>query len=142
MQSDTMDCGPACLRMIAKYYGKDHSLQSLCESALITEQGVSLKNLNDAAVKIGFSTIRAELSFEQLDDEIDLPCILHWHTTHFIVLPPQDYNRYNNEANIVIIDPACGMVEVSKEVFLESWMGAGNRGFALLLEPTPFFYDF
>ena len=29
LQLDAMDCGPTCLRMIAKYYGKNYSLQTL-----------------------------------------------------------------------------------------------------------------
>ncbi|MDE7071893.1 MAG: hypothetical protein K2O66_00830, partial [Bacteroidales bacterium] len=28
-QLDQMDCGPTCVRMIAKYYGRTYSLQTL-----------------------------------------------------------------------------------------------------------------
>ena len=28
-QNEVMDCGPACLRMISKYYGHHYSLQTL-----------------------------------------------------------------------------------------------------------------
>ena len=33
-QLDSMDCGPSCLRMIAKYYGRSYSLQNLRETLI------------------------------------------------------------------------------------------------------------
>jgi ATP-binding cassette, subfamily B, bacterial len=140
-QLDTMDCGPTCLRMIAKYYGKHYSLQSLRNQSYITREGVSLKGISEAAESIGFRTIGAKLSFEQLDDEAVLPCILHWNQNHFVVLPPQNYNRKNRKNKISIIDPDSGFIRVDKETFLNSWVSTEDgRGIALLLEPSPFFY--
>ena len=55
-QLDKMDCGPACLRMIAKFYGKNYSLQTLREHSYISREGVSLMGLSDAAESIGFRT--------------------------------------------------------------------------------------
>lgn len=137
-----MDCGPTCLRMIAKYYGKHYSLQTLREYSYITREGVSLKGINDAAVKIGFRTLGGKLSFEQLDEEATLPCILHWNHKHFVVLPPQNYNRNKNKDKISIVDPAHGLIKVTKETFIRSWISTEDRnGIALLLEPTPSFYD-
>ncbi|WP_195575029.1 cysteine peptidase family C39 domain-containing protein, partial [Phocaeicola massiliensis] len=42
LQLDAMDCGPTCLRMIARYYGKNYSLQTLRERSFITREGVSM----------------------------------------------------------------------------------------------------
>ena len=55
-QLDSMDCGPSCLRMIAKYYGRSYSLQNLRERSFITRQGVSMLGISDAAESIGFRT--------------------------------------------------------------------------------------
>lgn len=141
-QLDQMDCGPTCLRMIAKYYGKHYSLQTLRESSFITREGVSLKGISEAAVKIGFRTFGAKLTFEQLDQEAGLPCILHWNQNHFVVLPPQNYDRHNKKGKILIADPAHGLVNVSQETFLRSWSNSRHRsGYALLLDPSPFFYE-
>lgn len=48
-QPDSMDCGPTCLRMIAKYYGRTYSLQSLREKAFITREGVSMLGISETA---------------------------------------------------------------------------------------------
>jgi ATP-binding cassette subfamily B protein len=128
--------------MIAKYYGKHYTTKTLRENSFITREGVSLKGISDAAEKIGFRTIGMKLSFEQLDNDATLPCILHWNQNHFIVLPPQNYNSKNKSSRITIVDPAHGEVKISKETFLKSW-GSSNdgNGIALLLEPTPLFYS-
>lgn len=52
-QPDAKDCDPACLRMIAKYYGKNYSLQNLRDKSFITREGVSLSGISDAAESIG-----------------------------------------------------------------------------------------
>ena len=76
-QLDSMDCGPTCLRMIAKYYGKSYSLQFLRSRSNITKSGVSMMGISDAAENIGFRTRGYRLTWEQLHDEVTLPCIVH-----------------------------------------------------------------
>ena len=56
LQLDAMDCGPTCLRMIAKYYGKNYSLQTLRSRSFLTREGVSMLGISDAAESIGFRT--------------------------------------------------------------------------------------
>ena len=85
-QLDSMDCGPSCLRMIAKYYGRSYSLQNLRERSFITRQGVSMLGISDAAESIGFRTRGVRISLEQLIEDVPLPCILHWNQDHFVVL--------------------------------------------------------
>ena len=53
-QQDVIDCGPSSLRMIAKYYGKYYSAQTLRERCFITREGVSMLGISDAAEAIGF----------------------------------------------------------------------------------------
>jgi ATP-binding cassette subfamily B protein len=55
-QHDAMDCGPACLQMIAKHYGKHYRLESLRDQCFLSREGVSLLGVNEAAEKIGFRT--------------------------------------------------------------------------------------
>lgn len=137
-----MDCGPTCLRMISQFYGKHYSLQTLRENSFLTREGVSLKGISEAASKIGFQTLGAKLNFDQLDEQATLPCILHWNQNHFVVLPPQDYDKRRKNGKILIADPAHGLVKISRENFLKSWISTeDNFGIALLLEPTPSFYQ-
>ena len=84
-QLDASDCGPTCLRMIAKYYGCTYSAQYLREHAFITHEGVSMLGINDAAEHIGFRTMGVRITLEQLEKELPLPCILHWNQRHFVV---------------------------------------------------------
>jgi ATP-binding cassette subfamily B protein len=85
-QLDSMDCGPSCLRIIAKFYGKSYTLQSLRSRSFITKSGVSMLGISDAAESIGFRTRGYRLSWEQLRDEVPLPCIVHWNQRHFVVV--------------------------------------------------------
>ena len=85
-QLDAMDCGPTCLRMIAKHYGLSYTLQSLREKSFITREGVSMLGVSDAAESIGFRTSGVRITVEQLKKEAVLPCILHWNQNHFVIL--------------------------------------------------------
>ncbi|MDR1581952.1 MAG: peptidase domain-containing ABC transporter, partial [Prevotellaceae bacterium] len=84
-QFDAMDCGPTCLRMIAKYYGKSYTLQTLRQRSFITREGVSMLGISDAAETIGFHTNGVRITFKQLVEDVPLPCILHWNQNHFVV---------------------------------------------------------
>lgn len=86
MQLDAMDCGPSCLRMVARFYGKRFSLQHLRGLSHITREGVSMLGISDAAEAIGFRTQGVKLTWKQLCDEVSLPCIVHWRQNHFVVV--------------------------------------------------------
>jgi len=51
-QHDAMDCGPTCLRMVAKHHGKSFSIQSLRDSSYLSREGVSLFGISKAAESI------------------------------------------------------------------------------------------
>ena len=74
-QLDAVDCGPSCLRMIAKYYGRTYSVQYLRNHSYITREGVSMLGISDAAELIGFRTMGVRITLEQLKQEVPLPCI-------------------------------------------------------------------
>jgi len=75
-QLDLMDCGPSCLRMVTKHYGKSYTLQSLRSKSYITKSGVSMLGISDAAESIGFRTRGYRLTWEQLRDEVPLQFIV------------------------------------------------------------------
>jgi ATP-binding cassette subfamily B protein len=85
-QLDFMDCGPTCLQMVAKHYGKSYTLQNLRSKSYISKSGVSMLGISDAAESIGFRTRGYRLTWEQLRDEVPLPCIVHWNQRHFVVV--------------------------------------------------------
>ena len=58
---DSMDCGPTCLRMIAKHYGKTYAVQFLREKCYINRSGVSLKGIAEAAELIGFRSLAVKI---------------------------------------------------------------------------------
>jgi len=70
-----MDCGPTCLQMIAKFYGKDISLGELRKKTQIGKEGVNLLGISEAAENIGFRTQAVKLNYEQLMDQALLPAI-------------------------------------------------------------------
>jgi ATP-binding cassette subfamily B protein len=72
-QLDAMDCGPACLRMVAKHYGVGASLEYLRTKTEYSKQGASLLGLANAAEALGFHTVGARLSFEELIYHVSLP---------------------------------------------------------------------
>lgn len=148
-QLDSMDCGPTCLRIIAAFYGRIWSLQTLRDKCHISREGVSLLGISDAAEAIGFRTMGVKISFEQLSNEAVLPCVVHWNQRHFIVVYRIEHRR--GQTWIHVSDPASGLLRYSKEDFLKSWLSirAENSdcdlhkelGVALMMEPTPKFYE-
>ncbi len=135
-QFDGMDCGPTCLRMIAKNYGRNYKQQTLSKMCGINKEGVSLLGISDAAEKIGFRTLGAKLNSVQLK-ETELPCILHWRQYHFVVLYKIKKHKY------YLADPAAGLITINEADFNYSWQADKEKteGIALLLAPTPQFYD-
>lgn len=136
-QYDAMDCGPTCLRMVSKFYGKKISLHTLRKLSEYNKSGVNLLGLSQAAETIGFETLGGSMSAEQLFDEAPLPLIVRWKGNHFVVV-------YKITANYVYIaNPASGRLKYSRKEFLENWIEKTDKaeGFFLLLEPTDKFYE-
>lgn len=115
-QLDTMDCGPTCLQMIAKHYGRHYSVQELRQKSSINREGVSLLGISDAAEAIGFRTIGVKIDFEKLEQEAPLPCIVHWYQRHFVVVYKISKNK------VYVADPAQGLLIYSHEEFLKGWL--------------------
>lgn len=140
-QLDYMDCGPTCLRMVAKYYGENYSLQYLREHCYLDREGVSLQGIIEGAEHIGMRTLPVKLPFSGKNKELayltdaPLPCIVHWRQQHFIVV-------YKISKKYVwVSDPASGKFKLDRDTFKKYWLSDGENGIGLLLEPTPEFYE-
>ncbi|MDE5820923.1 MAG: peptidase domain-containing ABC transporter [Paramuribaculum sp.] len=142
-QLDAMDCGPTCLRMIAKYYGKDYSLETLRKLSFITRAGVSMLGISDAAESIGFKTMGVRISMKQLINDMPLPCILHWNQRHFVVC--YKIKKTRSGYKFYISDPATKKIVFSEGEMRKCWISTRTNdeecGAALALEPTPDFYS-
>lgn len=139
-----MDCGPTCVRMIAKFHGRNYSLQRLREISGINRQGVSLLGISEAAEKIGFRTTGVRLSMEKLQD-IEFPCILHWRQNHFVVLYNVSRKGNSKEDVFSIADPAKGLVSYKEKEFEKFWISSKSDqqglGILLAVQPSPDFYQ-
>jgi len=130
-----MDCGPTCLRMIAKFYGKRYSLQYLRNKAFLTREGVSMLGISEAAVSIGFRTIGVKIPFAKLK-KAPLPCIIHWNQNHFVVVFKINRNK------VFVADPSSGVITYSIQEFQRYWLSVGeDSGITLLLEPAQAFFE-
>ena len=138
LQTDFKDCGPTCLKIVAKHYGQILKIQNLREYSETNREGSNLLFLSEAAEKIGFRTLGVKQNLKQLQ-EVPLPCVLHWNKHHYVVLYKIKHDNY------FISDPAISKLKYNKDEFIKFWIGNNanentEEGIALLLEPAPKFY--
>jgi len=141
-QPDAMDCGPTCLRIVARFYGKHYNLQTLRERCYITREGVSMLGISRAAESIGFRSMGVKISFDQLLTEAPLPAIVHWNQSHFVVV--YKITGKKGKETVHVSDPGGGLVSFPRDEFIRCWASTvedgAKQGVALLLETTPDFY--
>ena len=140
-QPDTKDCGPTCLRIVSKYYGKSISLQQIRNLSETTREGSSLLGLSDAAENLGFRSMGVQIDFNTLKEEVSFPCVAHWNKNHFVVVYKIDKNN-----KVYISDPSYGLITYTREEFIKSWIGENanentEEGIVLILETTPAFFQ-
>lgn len=142
-QRDAKDCGPSCLAMIIKHYGRDFNIDSIRTVCSLNREGVSLLGISKAAETIGFKTVGGRLSFDTLAFEVPLPCIVHWNQNHFVVVYKIKKHK-KGKYTVYVADPGKGLVSYTQEEFCEHWVSTKTngeeKGVALLLEPTEQFY--
>lgn len=135
-QMDSQDCGPACLKIIAKHFGKFYSLQSLRDRCGITKEGVSLLDLSTGAESIGLRTLAIKCTVDDVVNSVPFPAIIFWKDSHFIVV------YHANKKYVWVSDPAKGRVKYSHEEFRKGWYQKGvKQGVLLAIEPTAEFKD-
>ena len=143
-QAESKDCGPTCIKIIAKHYGKVLNTEKLRSLSETTREGSSLLGISDAVESIGFRSLGVKLSLNQLL-EVPLPCIVHWNKVHYVIVYKIKTFR-NGDMTIYVSDPAHGLITYTKKEFIKAWIGNNadettEEGVALLVEPTPKFYN-
>ncbi|MBW1294478.1 peptidase domain-containing ABC transporter [Aquimarina litoralis] len=143
-QAESKDCGPTCIKIIAKHYGKVLNTQKLRSLSETTREGSSLLGLSEAVESIGFRSLGVKLSLNQLL-EVPLPCIVHWNKVHYVVVYKVKTTKKKG-MKIYVSDPAHGLITYTQEEFIKAWIGNNanettEEGVALLVEPTPKFYS-
>jgi len=137
-QLDSKDCGPTCIRIIAKYFGKEFSLNLIQNLSETTREGSSLYGMAKAAEKIGLHSTGAKVDLENLKS-LPLPCVIHWNQDHFVVLYKIKKNKY------YISDPEKGLLCLSELEFKTAWIGPNSQkkdmGIIMLIQTTPDFYE-
>lgn len=106
LQTESAECGLACLAMVLGYYGGEANLFRLRSKYGISPKGATLRNLIDIASDLKLITRPLSLELDELK-MLRLPCILHWDFNHFVVLTKATDNY------VVIHDPAFGKKKIS-----------------------------
>ncbi len=138
-QAEAKDCGPTCIKIIAKHFGKTISAQQLRTLSETTREGSSLLNLSHACESIGLRSTGIQIDFNTLL-EAPFPCIVHWNKKHYVVV----YKI--KKGKVYVSDPAHGLLTYSKDEFIKLWIGNNanensKEGIALIVDPSPSFYD-
>lgn len=137
-QADSNDCGPTCLRMVAKHYGKDISGPTIRKLVYRGTQGANLLNLSDTADQLGFRTMMVKCSLEMMEKEKPTPFIALWNQNHYVVVYKIKAGKF------YISDPNGERGIIDRETFRRSWCNSKTdgeeEGIALLFETTPEFY--
>lgn len=100
-QSESAECGLACVAMIANHYGHQLDLTTLRSRYSVSMKGASFTQLMQLGSQLGLTGRSLKLELEELN-KLQLPCVLHWEMNHFVVLK----KVYRN--SITILDPAMG----------------------------------
>ncbi|AQT61950.1 peptidase domain-containing ABC transporter [Cellvibrio sp. PSBB023] len=116
LQSETAECGLACLAMISGFHGYSVDLASLRRTYPISAYGSNLAQLSDIAGRIGLASRAVRLEVEELS-QLNLPCIIHWDINHFAVLKSVGSNH------VVLHDPSYGRRKISLAEFSKRFTG-------------------
>ena len=125
MQMEALECGAACLDMILAYYKRFVPLEQVRSDCGVSRDGSSAKNILKAAKSYGFKAKALLIDVNGLKEKGKFPCIIHWNFNHFIVL-----DGFKGK-NVLLNDPAKGMVKVPIEEFEKAY-----TGIYMELEPT------
>lgn len=133
-QQDAMQCGVACLAMVASAFGMKYTLPFLSELCTPTSEGVSLLGISDGAKAIGLESRAYRISADALT-QLPLPAILHWNQNHFVVL----HKVSHGGRRFFVADPGKGMTSYSHDEFLRHWESCERDGtscgIAMTLQP-------
>ncbi|MCX0876773.1 peptidase domain-containing ABC transporter [Escherichia coli] len=115
-QTESSECGLACLAMICGYYGKNVDMISLRQQFNLSTRGATLAGAKTMATQLGMATRALSLDLDEIG-VLKKPCILHWDFNHFVVLVSTRRQRF------VIHDPARGRRTVGLSELSEHFTG-------------------
>ncbi|CAI2531912.1 Lactococcin-G-processing and transport ATP-binding protein LagD [Serratia ficaria] len=115
-QTESSECGLACLAMICGFYGKNVDLIALRRQFNLSARGSTLSGLRGIAEQLGLATRPLSLDLDELA-ALKMPCVLHWEFNHFVVLVSVKRNC------VVLHDPARGRRTVSLSELSQSFTG-------------------
>ncbi|MGH9169768.1 MAG: peptidase domain-containing ABC transporter [Acidimicrobiales bacterium] len=123
-QIDEMDCGAACLAMVAKWHGIDVGLTFIRDAAAVSVSGTTLKAIRMAGGRIGLDIEPRKVSMERVGT-VPLPAIIHWEGRHWVVLVEA------SDEGAKLADPGIGMRTVTSEELAKHW-----DGYAAIVQPA------
>ena len=132
LQTESSECGLACLAMVASHFGYHTDLADLRRQFSISLKGATLAQLMRHASAMQLNSRPLRLELDELD-QLALPCILHWNLNHFVVLKAVRKD-WRGKVTLVLLDPAVGERRVPLEEASSHFTGV-----ALELAPSPSF---
>lgn len=115
-QTESSECGLACLAMVCGHFGKNIDLISLRQQFNLSARGSTLASIRDIALQLGMTTRALSLDLDEITS-LKRPCILHWNFNHFVVLVGIKRKRF------ILHDPARGRATVSQKEFSTNFTG-------------------
>jgi ATP-binding cassette subfamily B protein len=128
-QHDITDCGAACIATISKQHGLKIPITKIREVAGTDKQGTTALGLIKAAEQLGFSAKGVKGNQEAFYSDFPLPAIAHvivdGTLLHYVVI------HKITKKQVLIVDPAKGIVKMPLEEFFKMWTGV-----LILMTPT------
>lgn len=134
-QLDESDCGPACIRMIASFWGIDIHPSDIKNSVYVQKNGMSLLGIQEVVKQFGFQSSALLLTVQDLiNNKFAFPCILHWQEDHYVVLNKISRNILTSKSKFHIVDPAHGNIKLSQKDFEKFWIYDNCCGVAMFFK--------
>lgn len=121
-QQYAMQCGAACLYMIARSYGLDYDFSRIESYCRPGKRGVSMLALSKGADKIGLIHTSLRLTVSRLIEHGG-PAILYWNQNHFVV-----FCGCRKNGSFIIADPGKGKYSLTREEFEKQWVSSVKQG--------------
>ena len=133
-QISDKDCGPTCLRMISKHYGRKLNTTEL-NSKNLSHDGLAISDLNNLASELSFNSMIVKTDFDSIKSKAPLPFIAHWNQNHYVVV------HKITDTHVYVADPAFGKTKYTINNFFKGWLPKKSienspKGIAILLEPS------
>ena len=120
LQMHASECGAACLGSVLGHFGRWVPLTELREKCEVSRDGSSAASILRASKHYGLTCRGLSVRADSLN-KLELPLILFWQFSHFVVLEGIDGGHF------YLNDPATGRRRLSAEEFRKSYSGIALR---------------